>query len=225
MLIPTLNEAERIAATLAAAQQAFGARAEYIVSDGGSRDDTALIAEAAGARVLHASRGRGQQLDAALREARGDICIFLHADTLLPAAAAHYIERAATRGAIGGAFLLDFGERPLPLLLLLWKQAINLRSRLAGVATGDQAIFARREVLLRLGGVPHLALFEDVHLWRTLKRAGRLSVMPASVRTSARLWLENGALRGILLHLRLRALHALGMSPARLARMYPTSAS
>ena len=220
VLIPTLNEAAQIALTLAAARNAFGDEAEYIVCDGHSTDDTAVIAEGTGASVIRSERGRGQQLDAALRAARGDVCVLLHADTLLPDDAHALIEGALTR-AIGGAFYLRFNEPRLAWLA----RAINFRTRLFRSATGDQAIFALRSVLLGVGGVPHEDLFEDVRLWRKLKRAGRLQLVHAEVTTSARLWVKLGTWRGIFLHLRLRALHALGVPPRRLARLYPTAGS
>lgn len=220
VLIPALNEAAGISATLAAARAALGDQAEYIVADGQSSDGTAELARAAGARVIESARGRGRQLDAALRAAQGEICIMLHADTLLPTDALTHIVRAL-RSAIGGAFLLRFDDARLQWLA----RAINLRSRVLRSATGDQAIFARRDVLLAVGGVPQLELFEDVRLWQKLKRAGRTQILASEVTTSARLWRSAGTSRVILLHWRLRLLHALGVSPERLARLYPTSGS
>jgi rSAM/selenodomain-associated transferase 2 len=220
VLIPALNEAAGISATLAAARAALGDQAEYIVADGQSSDGTAELARAAGARVIESARGRGRQLDAALRAAQGEICIMLHADTLLPTDALTHIVRAL-RSAIGGAFLLRFDDARLQWLA----RVINLRSRVLRSATGDQAIFARRDVLLAVGGVPQLELFEDVRLWQKLKRAGRTQILASEVTTSARLWRSAGTSRVILLHWRLRLLHALGVSPERLARLYPTSGS
>ena len=220
VLIPTLNESARIAQTLTAARAALGDNAEYIVSDGGSADATCTIAGQSGAQVITGARGRGAQLDAALRAARGDVCILLHADTLLPLNAQDALEQAL-RNAVGGAFYLKFEDNELPWLA----RGINLRSRLFHTATGDQAIFARRDVLLAVGGIPQIDLFEDVRLWQKLKRAGRLELARAHVTTSARLWKQVGTMRGILLHLRFRALHALGVQPDRLARRYPTSGS
>jgi rSAM/selenodomain-associated transferase 2 len=220
VLIPTLNEAAQIAPTLASARSAFGRDAEYIVSDGGSSDATVAIAQSAGARIIAGKRGRGRQLDAALRAARGDVCVLLHADTLLPPNAGTHIEQTIRIG-VGGAFLLRFDEARLRWLAC----AINLRARVFTSATGDQAIFARRDILLAIGGIPRVELFEDVRLWKQLKRAGRVQLVRAEVTTSARLWLKLGTWRGIFLHLRLRALHSLGVPPRRLARFYPTSGS
>lgn len=220
VLVPTLNEASHLAATLDSVCRAFGADAEIIVSDGGSTDATAEIARRYDASIINNARGRGAQLNAALRAARGDVCILLHADTQLPANAKNHIA-GVVKSSVGGAFLLRFLDDDLAWLA----QAINLRSRIFRTATGDQAIFARREILLDNGGVPEIELFEDVRVWQKLKRAGRVTLLSEKVTTSARLWRRFGTWRIIFLHLRLRALHSLGVSPHRLARMYPTAGS
>ena len=220
ILIPTLNEAGHIEPTLTAARNAFGDEAEYIVCDGGSTDETAALAQAAGAIVITEARGRGRQLDAALRTACGDVCVLLHADTLLPANARTEIDRALET-ADAGAFCVRFRESQLAWLA----RAINWRTHFFRSATGDQAMFARRHALLAIGGIPREDLFEDVRLWKKLKRAGRVQLVRAEVTTSARLWLELGTWRGIFLHWGLRALHTMGVPPRRLARMYPTVGS
>jgi rSAM/selenodomain-associated transferase 2 len=217
ILIPTLNEAANITPTLNAARSAFGDTAEYIVCDGGSADETAALARREGAVVLAEARGRGRQLNAALASARGDVCVLLHADTLLPANARPLIEHAL-QTADAGAFYLRFHEAHLGWLA----RAINRRTRIFRSATGDQAMFARRSVLLAIGGIPRDDLFEDVRLWKKLKRAGRVQLVNAEVTTSARLWLKLGTWRVIFLHWGLRILHAIGVPPRRLARMYPT---
>jgi rSAM/selenodomain-associated transferase 2 len=219
LIIPTLNEEARLAATLATARVAFGASAEYIVSDGGSQDATVDIAEAAGAVLVQGERGRGAQLQRGVTVARGDVCVFLHADTALPATARSAIERALSEpGAVGGAFSIEFSD---DTRLRLLAGAINLRTRVFHTATGDQVIFARRMTLQQIGGVPAVPLFEDVRLCGALKHAGRFVILKERVGTSARLWRELGMVRGVLLHLAFRGLHAFGASPALLARYYP----
>jgi rSAM/selenodomain-associated transferase 2 len=221
VIIPTLNEAYRIDACLRAARAAFDDAAEYIVSDGGSTDGTPGIAMTAGARVITSGRGRGEQLHRGFDAARGDTCVFVHADTLVPAAACASISAALRDSRVcGGAFSLEFDERSPALDVLV--RAINLRSRLLRTATGDQVIFARTELLRALGGVPRVPLFEDVRLCRALKRKGRFLILGDKVGTSARLWREMGTARGIMLHLTFRGLHALGASPEFLARLYPS---
>ena len=220
VVIPTLNEAENLATTITAARAALGQDAEVIVSDGGSHDGTPALARAQGAHLVTHARGRGAQLEAGVRAATGDVCVLLHADTLLPAHAGAQID-VALRTHVGGAFRLRFEDGQLTWLA----RAINLRSRMLGNATGDQAMFFKRPVLLKAGGIPHVELFEDVRLWQQMKRAGRLTLLEAKVTTSARLWLRVGTLRVIGLHWRLRALHALGVSPRTLAQRYPNGRS
>jgi rSAM/selenodomain-associated transferase 2 len=222
VIIPTLNEAQHIAGTLSAARRTFGARAEYIVVDGGSGDGTADIARAHGALVINRAAGRGQQLQTGLDAARGEAVLFLHADTLLPADAMEQVTHAlGAAGCVGGAFALDFAfEQWRPPIMRLLARAITLRSRVFRTATGDQCIFARSSVLRALGGVPREPLFEDVLLFRKLRSAGLVKILPARVKTSPRLWQRVGPLRLILLHLGFRLLHGVGVPPARLARWY-----
>jgi rSAM/selenodomain-associated transferase 2 len=224
LIIPTLNEAQRLPATLAAAHRAFGDAAEYIVSDGGSSDATCDIAVRFGAYVIEGERGRGVQLQRGFCEAHADTCVFLHADTLVPASARSAVEKAlSNHTVVGGAFSLEFaGSEQGGFLIRVLQHAINVRARLFRTATGDQVIFARRWVLQELGGVPSVPLFEDVRLCRALKRKGRFVILPQRVATSARLWQALGTGNGILLHLSLRVLHALGASPRFLARHYPS---
>lgn len=222
VIIPTLNETHRLRATLVAARAAFAQDAEFIVSDGGSTDDTADIAAAEGAVVLTGAAARGEQLDRGFRSAHGTVCVFLHADTLLPRSAAAAIAAALADGdTIGGAFSVELGDDRKGLRLL--ERAINLRTRVFRTATGDQVIFARTAVLHAIGGVPHVPLFEDVRLCRALKRTGQFVILQERVETSARLWQKVGTSRGIALHLSFRLLHALGVSPAFLARFYPAA--
>lgn len=224
VVIPALNEGDLIGATVAAARRAFGGRAEYLVVDGGSRDGTAEAAAAEGARLVQAPPGRGAQLRAGVEAARGHTLVLLHADTLLPAEAAAALDAAlADPVVVGGAFRLRFdpGAGRLPLALRLLAAAINLRSRLLRTATGDQGIFARAQAMRRAGGVPAVPLFEDIQLYRALRRIGRVRLLRPAVSTSPRLWLRYGTGRTILLHLALRLAHALGAPPTSLARVYP----
>lgn len=227
VVIPTLNEERRLPATLAAARAALGERAEYIVVDGGSSDATVEVAGAAGARVLHAAGGRGAQLAAGARAATASVVLFLHADTLLPADAAPALDAALVDPRVaGGAFRLRFdaGEGG-SLALRLLARGISLRSRVFRTATGDQAIFARAATLAATGGVPELPLFEDVRLYRALRRVGRVRLLGARVTTSPRLWKARGTLRVVALHLAFRALHSAGVSPHRLARWYAATSA
>jgi rSAM/selenodomain-associated transferase 2 len=194
--------------------------AEVIVVDGGSADRTTVVARAwPHARYLASERGRARQMNAGARAARGDVLLFLHADTLLPAGAAAAIARAlADPAVVGGRFDASFAS-PHPAFRLI-ATFMNWRSRLTGIATGDQAIFVRRDVFEALDGYPDIPLMEDVELSARLKRRGRIHCLRLRVITSARKWEQEGILRTVVLMWTLRLLHFLRVHPARLHRWY-----
>jgi len=219
IVIPALEEAAalaRIVPALVAGEPA----AEVIVADGGSADDSrAVVARVPSVRWVPAPRGRARQMNAGARAARGEVLLFLHADTVLPAGAGAAIQAAlADPGVVGGRFDVRLDSRRPLLALVGW--LMNRRSRLTGICTGDQGIFVRRAVFETLGGFPDIPLMEDVELSRRLKRQGRLVALRLRVVTSARKWEREGVVRTILLMWTLRLLYALGVSPARLHRCY-----
>ncbi len=217
VVIPALNEGERIAAAVRSALRQVPRPLEVLVVDGGSGDGTVHEARAAGARVLAAPRGRGRQLGAGAAAARGDVFVFLHADTVLPPGALAAVARALfERDAAGGRFRLAFDRRHPVLDLIAW----GSRFRARGAAYGDAAFFARRDRYEASGGYEAVPLFEDVRFYRRLARTGRLAVLPLAVRTSSRRFLRRGPLRQLLANALLVAAHALGASPERLARRY-----
>ena len=221
VVVPALNEAGWIAPTLERARAALGPEAELIVVDGGSVDRTRERARPL-ARVLECDAGRGRQLNVGARAARGRVLVFLHADTRLEDGAGAAILEAVERGADLGCH--RFGVHPPPEGPGRWsllERAVNLRTRLFRTATGDQAVFATRAFLRRVGGFPEQPLFEDVAFIRRSRRAGgRFRVLPVTARTSRRRWESAGFLTTVLLHLALRAGHALGIPPRRLAEWY-----
>jgi rSAM/selenodomain-associated transferase 2 len=217
VVVPTLDEADALPRTLAAARQA--GVGEIVVVDGGSRDATAAVARPLADRVLECAPGRARQMNAGAAAARGDVLLFLHADTLLPPGAAALVGRALdAQGAVGGRFDVRLDADGVAYRVI--ERAISLRSRLTGVATGDQAIFVRRAVFERLGGYPPLPLMEDIALCRALKREGRMVALRDTVLTSARRWRRHGVARTVLLMWALRAAYYAGVSPERLARVY-----
>lgn len=216
VVVPTLDEEQHIEDTLGHARN--GGADEIIVVDGGSLDRTAEIALPRADRVLQAAPGRASQMNAGARLASGDILVFLHADTRLPADFAPSVRAAVGAGAVGGRF--DVRLEPGSALLRLVAGLMNLRSRLSGIATGDQAIFVRRDVFEALGGYQDIPLMEDIDFSRRLKQAGRLGHLRQRVSTSSRRWQRNGTVRTILLMWTLRLLYFLGVSPARLRRAY-----
>lgn len=217
IILPTLDEAEGIAACLAPLQGLRQAGHQVVVVDGGSRDGTPGLAAPLADRVLAAPRGRARQMNAGAARAEGDAFLFLHADTRLPEAAAARIA-AALGDHVWGRFDVRIEGRPA--LLRLVAALMNLRSRLTGIATGDQAIFVRRTVFEALGGFPDQPLMEDIELSRRLKRFGRPACLSARVRTSGRRWERHGVWRTILLMWRLRFDYWRGVPAERLARRY-----
>ena len=178
--------------------------------DGGSADGTAALAAGLCDRVLAAPRGRARQMNAGARDAKGDVLLFLHADTRLPANADELV-----RGHLWGRFDVRIDGRHPLLKLVAW--SMNLRSRLTGIATGDQAIFVRRDAF---PGFPEQPLMEDVAFSKAMKRRAWPACLRAKAVTSGRRWESRGVLRTILLMWRLRASYAMGASPEDLARRY-----
>lgn len=217
IILPTLDEAQHIAATLAPLQAMRGRGHEVIVVDGGSGDATVAQAAPLADQVLTGARGRARQMNAGAQAARGEVLWFLHADTLAPSHADTLLLDALATHAWGRFDVRLSGRAPL---LRLVEYLMNLRSRLSGIATGDQGLFVRRDAFDAVGGFPDQALMEDIALSRRLKRIGRPHCLREPLMTSSRRWEERGILRTILLMWRLRLLYALGANPARLARLY-----
>lgn len=222
IIIPALDEAEALPRLLEQLAPARERGAEIIVVDGGSRDDTVALAAAGGARVVHAERGRASQLQAGVEASSGEALWLLHADSDIdPFSDQHIIWNLAEYGRLWGWFSLRLASGQW--LLRVVARAINVRSRLSGIATGDQGIFVLRSALARIGGVPMQPLMEDVELCRRLKELGPPEVLLKRITTSARHWQRSGVLRTILLMWRLRLAYALGADPAELAQRYRAS--
>jgi rSAM/selenodomain-associated transferase 2 len=217
IIIPVLDEAAIITGTLAALAPLRARGAEVIVVDGGSRDGTPLLAAPLVDRVIAATRGRGASMNAAAALGSGDALLFLHADTALPDDADGLIDAALSQRAWGRFDLRIAGRHPL---LAVVARMINWRSRLTGVASGDQAIFVRRDVFLAVGGFPDLPLMEDIAISRRLKSVCRPFCISTPVITSGRRWDHYGIGPTILLMWRLRLAYYLGAEPARLALRY-----
>jgi rSAM/selenodomain-associated transferase 2 len=219
IVVPVLDEADRLEALLAElARDCPGV--EVVIADGGSRDGSVEIAaRAPRVGLVSSARGRGRQMNAGAALATGEILLFLHADTRLPSGADAAVQRALVDpSVVYGRFDVRF-DRPRGAFRLI-ARLMNLRSRLTGICTGDQAIFVRREAFERLGGYPEIALMEDVELTRRLKRVGRLAALGLQVTTSARRWEQNGVARTIVLMWTLRFLYLCGVGPDRLHRWY-----
>jgi rSAM/selenodomain-associated transferase 2 len=215
IVVPARNEAGAIAATLAPLREPEVL--EVIVVDGGSSDATAERARPLADRVLEGPVGRARQMNAGGAVARGDVLLFLHADSLVPAGFAAAIV-GACRGAIGGRFDVRLDAPGLAFRVI--ERAINLRSRWSGLFTGDQGLFIRRDAFEALGGFPDQPLCEDLALSKAMKRHGRVAALRLRITTSARRWQRHGVARTVLLMWWIRARYALGADPAALARIY-----
>jgi rSAM/selenodomain-associated transferase 2 len=219
IIIPVLNEGDNVVAALDALADLRALGVEVIVVDGGSRDATVQRARLRADRVLSAPRGRARQMNAGAEKAVGEVLLFLHADTRLPDAAELVLLNGLERsGRAWGRFDVSIASKQ-PLLALV-ARLMNARSRLTGIATGDQAIFVKRAAFQAAGGFPPIALMEDIALCKRLKRAGRPVCLRERVVTLGRRWETHGVLNTIFLMWRLRLGYFFGADPAQLARRY-----
>jgi rSAM/selenodomain-associated transferase 2 len=219
IIVPSLDEADGIAEALSALAPLRERGAEVIVVDGGSRDDTVERARPLADHVLTASRGRAMQMNAGAARAKGEMLLFLHADTRLPDAADALIVDGLKRRRRGwGRFDVTIASRH-PLLRVV-ERFMNLRSRLTGIATGDQAIFVNRSLFTAAGGYPEIPLMEDVALSKRLKRFGPPLCLRHHLTTSGRRWEKHGVVRTVALMWMLRLAYWLGADPAKLAVRY-----
>ncbi len=215
VIVPALNEARGIEDCLRSLAPLRARGHEVIVADGGSGDGTRELAAALADRVISAPRGRALQMNAGAAAASGDALLFLHADTILPADADRAV-LAALASRAWGRFDVSIDSRDARLAVVGF--CMNWRSRLSGIATGDQAIFVRRAAF---PGFARIALMEDVEFSKRMKPVSAPACLRARVVTSARRWERRGVLRTVLLMWRLRLQFWLGADPDELARRYP----
>jgi uncharacterized protein len=213
VVIPALNEAASIGTAIDAAF--FAGAAEVLVADGGSSDDTIAIAESRGARVITGETMRARQLNRGAEVATHDAILFVHADTLLPAGAADAVLRAIAQGFELGGFRLAFIEHSARLRYVAFM--INTRTRLTRAPWGDQAQFVRRDAFLAIGGYPDFPIMEDYELARRMRHR---TVIPLTVRTSGRRFLQQGVLRTSAMNWLIIASYHLGVKPEHLAKWY-----
>jgi rSAM/selenodomain-associated transferase 2 len=219
IVVPVLDDARHLEALLADLPRSAPG-AEVVVADGGSRDGSVETAAGApGVRLVSSARGRARQMNAGAAAATGEILLFLHADTRLPAGAAEAVRRVLTDPMVSyGRFDVRFDNPGAAFRLIA--RLMNLRSRVTGICTGDQAIFVRRATFVAVGGYPEISLMEDIELTRRLKRVGRLAALRQEVTTAARKWEREGVARTVVLMWTLRLLHLFGIGPDRLHRRY-----
>lgn len=217
VIIPVLNEASRIRLNLASFEKTTNV--EVIVVDGGSHDETVAIAKSLGVQVLSAAAGRDRQMNAGAKVATGDILLFLHADTRLPVGFDAIVRQAlAQRGTIAGAFELKIDARMRSLRLV--EKMVNWRSRFLHLPYGDQAIFLKASVFHEIGGFPNLPIMEDFEFILRLRRLGNITVVPASVLTSARRWQKLGVIKTTFINQVVIIGYFLRVPPSQLVRWY-----
>ncbi|MEO5717536.1 MAG: TIGR04283 family arsenosugar biosynthesis glycosyltransferase [Chthoniobacterales bacterium] len=215
VIIPVANEAEGLPQCLARVR---GEPNEIIVVDAGSDDGTGAVAEALGCRLLsHPQPHRAQQMNLGAAEARGRILLFLHADTLLPSGALRkIIDAIECRDVVGGAFSRRYQSRSLTLAIT--SRLATLRNRLFGWHLGDQAIFVRRDIFVRLHGYHDIPIFEDLDFSRRLRSLGRTVTLTPPVSSSARRFHARGPLRTTWDDLLLTRKYLLGADPNELCQ-------
>lgn len=216
VVVPMRDEARMLPSLLGHLEQ-LGA-AEVVLVDGASSDDSVAIAAAGGFRVLRSEPGRARQMNAGAVATAGEVLLFLHADTVLPDGALAAIDRAIAGGAEWGRFDVRIVGRA-PMLRVV-AALMNRRSRLSGIATGDQAIFVRRDAFLAVGGYPDQPLMEDIEISKRLRRRSRPACLGIRVQTSGRRWESRGVWRTIFLMWRLRFAYWRGTPAEVLARAY-----
>lgn len=219
IIIPVLNEATGLDAALSALEPLRARGAQVIVVDGDSSDDSAARAQAQGVQLINAACGRALQMNAGAQRARGEVLLFLHADTRLPFNADALIEQALAVGPeVWGRFDVRIAGKPR--LLRVIAAFMNVRSRWSGIATGDQAMFMTRAAFDAVGGFPVQPLMEDIELSARLLRLSRPACLRAPVITSGRRWETRGVWTTLLLMWRLRLAYWRGAAPERLAQRY-----
>lgn len=217
VIIPMLNEAANVAAAIRSARSAPDS--EIVVVDGGSSDEAVDLARSLRATVVLAPKGRARQLNAGASEARGDLLLFLHADTRLPPGFLGHIDQILARpGTVAGAFQLqiDGPQRALRLI----ERIANWRSRRLQMPYGDQAIFMTKETFVKIGGYPDLPIMEDFEVMRRLRRRGRIGIAPVPVVTSGRRWKTIGVWKTTWINQVTILTYLLGVSPERISRWH-----
>lgn len=218
VIIPTLNESGTIVALLEDLQAARTSGLQIIIADGDSTDDTVERANLLVDEIVIAPRGRARQMNKGAQQAKGSVLWFLHADTRVPSNACAKILQSVTAGKCWGRF--DIRLSGAHWLFRFIERAMNLRSRISGIATGDQGLFVTRDAFDQAGGFPDIPLMEDIALSKSLRRLARPVCLRARLVTSSRRWEHRGILRTIMLMWRLRLAYTFGADPERLAKAY-----
>ncbi|TAE61572.1 MAG: glycosyltransferase [Nostocales cyanobacterium] len=217
VIIPTLNESDNIQSTINSTQPSTNV--EVIVVDGGSNDNTPMIAQSLGATVISSLPGRAVQMNTGVAIASGEILLFLHADTCLPPGFDTMIRaKLAEPGVIAGAFTLKIDAPHWGLRLVEW--GVKWRSRLWQMPYGDQAIFVTASAFNKIGGFPQMPIMEDFQMIRLLKPLSKITIIQVPVITSPRRWLKKGIFKTTLLNQIIVIAYLCGVSPERIRKWY-----
>ncbi|MDT8309943.1 MAG: TIGR04283 family arsenosugar biosynthesis glycosyltransferase [Methylophaga sp.] len=218
IIVPVLNEAENLPALIAQFSKLSQPQDEVVIVDGGSTDETLEILADMNLQILSAHKGRASQMNAGALHSDADILVFLHADTQLPENALALIRKVVAEGAGWGRFnVIISGARPMLKVIALF---MNWRSRLTGIATGDQVIFIQRELFNDLGGFPEQPLMEDIEISKRLKKISRPACLSEKVITSGRRWQKHGIWKTIILMWWLRFAYWRGVPATALTKYY-----
>jgi rSAM/selenodomain-associated transferase 2 len=217
IIMPVLNEAQLLSVS-ALTLRRLQRKAELLIVDGGSSDDSVILAESITSSVLQTAAGRALQMNAGAAAAHADYLVFLHADTQLPDDFPDFLAALSHSRPEWGFFTvkLEPGNKSLSVV----GRFMNWRSRLTAVATGDQAIFVKRTNFTSMGGFAAIPLMEDVELCKRLRRLARPFIWSSPVHTSSRRWRQRGVLPTVCLMWGLRLQYVLGVSPQRLYQKY-----
>lgn len=221
IVVPVFNEAltlPRLIAHVAALNETASQDFELVFVDGGSTDNTAALIQNAGLRIVNSAKGRAWQMNAGAIKTTGDVLLFLHADTQLPVNALEQIQSNLVENVCWGRF--DVSIEGKPWMLRVVSRMMNWRSRLTGIATGDQAMFMTRAAFQKIGGFPEQALMEDIEASRRLRQLSRPACISSPVVTSGRRWETRGVWKTIFLMWRLRWAYWRGQNPKQLAELY-----
>jgi rSAM/selenodomain-associated transferase 2 len=218
IIIPVLNEEDNLTRLKPGLQSIRQQGHEVIVADGGSVDNTLVIAHDVADRVLISGPGRALQMNSGASVASGDVFLFLHADTLLPDDTVQILSGLFQQKNCWGRFDVRLSSSRFVFRLI--ESLMNLRSCLTAIATGDQAIFIEKKLFNHIGGFPEIALMEDIAISRRLRKIARPVCIKQKVITSSRRWENNGVLATVLLMWKLRLYYFFGVSPEKLKQLY-----